>query len=176
MKNSFVKRIISLLFSAIVVISSVEAIEITVGGKVQGSFDYINYKSNPPIAYMGIGCGPSAYCEIDFTSFGICKLGIRPELSLSFPLETTDNNPEHFSLFDVKLPIWFTISPSYKFDLAIGVGWGLAACGPTFDIQTAFKLGPGKIVVNPYFSFDVVHNAEPTEFWGGLGVGYQYTF
>ena len=176
MKSCFSKKIIALLFSATVLISSATAIEITVGGKVQGSFDYMNYKSNPPVAYMGIGCGPAVYCEIDFIYFGICKLGIRPEVSASFPLETTDTKPEHFSFFDAKAPVWFTVSPSYKFDFAIGLGWGCAACGPTFDMQTAFKLGPGKIIVNPYFSFDVVHNSEPIEFWGGLGLGYQYTF
>ena len=49
--------------------------------------------------------------------------------------------------------------------------------GTSFDLQAAFRVDPGKFIINPSLSLgDAINGFNPFVLDCSLGLGYQYTF
>ena len=77
-KFGFSKKVGAVLFALAVTVSSASAVEFTVGGKLVGDVSF--YTTYYEEEYMSVGLGGSVFSAIDFLQFGICKLGVRPEV------------------------------------------------------------------------------------------------
>ena len=154
------KKLLVLIISLFITVSSVNAVEFTIGGKLDVA------------ASGGIGVGPSVYCGIDFVKLGRkAKMGIRPEISVL--IGGSDVIPV------LKLPLLFTFEPNKKFSWGLGPGIctiGFTSVGPSLDVFFGIKAGPGKIVINPALDYCFIFDSDTVFPMIMLGVGYQYTF
>ena len=169
------KKLIGFVLGLALAVSSVSAIEFSVGAKANVPIGLFakNELAEWDIG-LTVGAGVSVIGGIDFLEFGKCKLGTRPEVLFNF------KGNDLFNFIAVKIPVTFTFTISDAFDMGIGLGYFtgypdfvdegmIPAC---VDIYSDINCGPGKILIDAAVNGLIGSIPYRIE----LGVGYLYTF
>ena len=170
------KKLIGFVLGLALAVSSVSAIEFSVGAKANVPFGlYAKNEIGEFDVGMTIGAGVSVIGGIDFLEFGKCKLGTRPEVLFNF------KGNDFFNFISVKIPVTFTFVASDSFDWGIGLGYFIGypdefahfIVPASIDFYTDISCGPGKILIDAAVN-GLLGGAVPYRI--ELGVGYLYTF
>ena len=167
------KKLIGFVLGLVLAVSSVSALEFSVGAKANADYSIITIENGEFEMGSTFGAGVSVIGGIDFLKFGNVKMGVRPELLLTFMCT------DIFNFISFKISLTFTFAAGDAFDWGIGLGYFtvtpdyipiLPAC---FDIYADINCGPGKILIDVaadgFFGTMIPYRFD-------FGVGYLYTF
>ncbi|MEE3312774.1 MAG: hypothetical protein VZR56_01310 [Treponema sp.] len=155
------KKFFAVLFLFCMVTAAHAAV--TVGGRVSAGYGMDFDESPKPVL------GVSAYCEIPFLGgdYVDYRVGIRPEVASSFL----------YSPMVFRLPLVWSFSPNPYIDFGAAAGpmysFFRGGFGVTADAFFAFKVGPGKAVLDVGADFPFLRK-ESLYLCATVSLGYQY--